>query len=393
MKYYWIGKHLNSTLFYKYSKNGYKDPAAYNSQKNFLEGLRKYINIDSINVINFPLKYKNLFEKDEIWFENGNKNTVLNSVNIPILRMFFSSLFLLFELIKIKFLIKNEKMVLISYGLQSTLLLPVFILKFFDFQSKVSHFSIVPDLPFYMSGKLSLIRFIFKSLDSALIKICLIKTKGFILYSSHMKEFFPKKANSIVIEGSVKVYDTLDYINSNFEKYILCIGNLDNFHGLDIFLNAIRLTKGLIFMKFIFCGFGVDISSIIELSKFDSRIEYHGFLSEKDLTIMKNNAFIHLNLRNPNFEMSRFSFPSKILELMLSGRPVITPKLKGIPVEYHKYLYTIEEFNPSEIASKIISLSKLNKFEKALKAKDFVIEQKNHLSQSKKLLSFIHNLL
>jgi glycosyltransferase involved in cell wall biosynthesis len=208
-----------------------------------------------------------------------------------------------------------------------------------------------------------------------------------------MKEFFPKKAQSIVIEGSVKVYDTLSYINPNFEKYILCIGNLDNFHGLDVFLNAIQLTKGYIFTKFIFCGFGVDINSIIELSKFDNRVEYHGFLTEKDLTIMKNNAFIHLNLRNPNFEMSRFSFPSKILELMLTGKPVITPKLKGIPLEYHKYLYTIEEFNPSEIASKIIKLSKLDKFEKALKGKNFIIKLKNHVTQSNKLLSFINNRL
>ena len=49
---------------------------------------------------------------------------------------------------------------------------------------------------------------------------------------------------------------------------------------------------------------------------------------------------------NPRFtgaEYTLYSFPSKNIEYMVSGTPVITTRLAGIPDDYYPYVFVFEE--------------------------------------------------
>ena len=80
---------------------------------------------------------------------------------------------------------------------------------------------------------------------------------------------------------------------------------------------------------------------------------------------------------------------------MSSGTPLLTTRLKGIPNEYNKYLYFIEEENINSIKQKleeILSKSDIELYEKGFKAKEFVMNKKNKVKQADKIIKFIEAL-
>ncbi len=48
-----------------------------------------------------------------------------------------------------------------------------------------------------------------------------------------------------------------------------------------------------------------------------------------------------------------YSFPSKTFEYMVSGTPFLTTRLKGIPQEYDKYIYSINDSDINLIKKEI----------------------------------------
>ena len=77
---------------------------------------------------------------------------------------------------------------------------------------------------------------------------------------------------------------------------------------------------------------------------------------------------------------------------MLSGNPVLTFNIPGIPEEYFDYLIEMKDTTPSSIAEAIkkVAVMPSNEItERGEKSRDFVLEQKNKNAQSKKILDFL----
>ncbi|MBE6584946.1 MAG: glycosyltransferase, partial [Ruminococcaceae bacterium] len=88
-----------------------------------------------------------------------------------------------------------------------------------------------------------------------------------------------------------------------------------------------------------------------------------------------------------------YSFPSKTMEYMASGKPVVMYRLDGIPSEYDPYLfYADPEADPvdgmREILSWVLS-HKEEASERAALARKFVTTQKNAHIQGQRILSFM----
>ena len=56
------------------------------------------------------------------------------------------------------------------------------------------------------------------------------------------------------------------------------------------------------------------------------------------------------NYGNPENELTKFSFPSKVLEYMASGGVVISSKLAGIPKEYEQFIALLQEYSVDSLA-------------------------------------------
>lgn len=81
---------------------------------------------------------------------------------------------------------------------------------------------------------------------------------------------------------------------------------------------------------------------------------------------------------------------------MVSGTPVLTSRLPGMPEEYWDYVYILEDETAQGIAQilkKLLYCDKKALQEKGLKAKEFVLTQKNEIKQAEKVLQMVLRVL
>jgi len=83
------------------------------------------------------------------------------------------------------------------------------------------------------------------------------------------------------------------------------------------------------------------------------------------------------------------------MEYMLTGRPVLTTRLKGIPSEYDNYIYYIEDESENGIVNAIkfmINNDKNILSKKGDSARKFVLNEKNNLKQGNRLSDFLNTI-
>ena len=103
-------------------------------------------------------------------------------------------------------------------------------------------------------------------------------------------------------------------------------------------------------------------------------------------------ATLLVNPRPTNEDYTKYSFPSKNMEYMASGTPVLTTKLPGMPKEYNDFVYLIDEettYGICKVLKEVLTLSSEQLHRKGTEAKAFVMEQKNNCVQAKKVLDMI----
>jgi glycosyltransferase involved in cell wall biosynthesis len=93
-------------------------------------------------------------------------------------------------------------------------------------------------------------------------------------------------------------------------------------------------------------------------------------------------------------EFLTYSFPSKNMEYMASGTPVLTTVLPGMPKEYYPYVYLLEEETADGIANALTEIFAQGDelmLEKGKAAKKFVMETRNNVVQAAKILEMLKN--
>lgn len=123
----------------------------------------------------------------------------------------------------------------------------------------------------------------------------------------------------------------------------------------------------------------------------DSRIEYRGLASNEVVLEEEINATLLVNPRPTNQDFTKYSFPSKNLEYMLSGTPVLTTNLPGMPKEYKDYVFLFEEETVEGFAKSITEIMNMPRqalLKKGKLAQDFVIREKNKKRQAERIKLF-----
>lgn len=139
-------------------------------------------------------------------------------------------------------------------------------------------------------------------------------------------------------------------------------------------------------------GSGDLEEEIKKRAKLNPKIKFYGRRSHNEILKKEIEATLLLNIRNAKDEYTKFSFPSKMIEYMLSGTPVFTTMLDGIPKEYYSYCYSTISQDKYEIAvqiDKILNTEASEIVAMGNKAKYFVLEQKNNSTQAKKIFAFL----
>lgn len=215
----------------------------------------------------------------------------------------------------------------------------------------------------------------------------------YILLSKSMEEKIPESVDkNLVVEG-IALNARLHFRPKKKSeiKSLLYTGSLSAHTSVIDLVDAFLLTEDDNF-RLIICGTGSGQEYVEHAAKRDKRIIYKGFVSREEAVRLQEEATAVINPRKPTISLTKYSFPSKTIEYLSSGTPMIGYRLQGIPEEYYSYFYTIEGLSNKELAQTIAdvlgkSQDELN--EKAESALAFIANNKTALIQIKKVLNFL----
>ena len=368
--------------------------ASYKFHKLIIEGLKENgVEINSLVGRSVSHKtHRGLIWKTRKTIDEGVKYTHLFFINLPIIKQLLICLgvffYGLFWLIKNK----NEDKTIIIDGAYVTLIPIVNLLSLFGNVIKIS---IICDVYSYMADvndareKKNLVHRIF----SKIIKRQYQKLDGFVFMTeemSNLKAF--KNKPYIVIEGLV---DGKIVPKTTSNKYIMYAGALRKEYGIKRLIEGFKKIDNKKIELLLF-GNGSYADEIKKIARQDKRIKYMGKKNLEEIYEYERNATILINPRFVNAEFTKYSFPSKNLEYMLSGTPILTGKLPGMPKEYYDYVYLIEDDSTEALTDSInMILKKSNEELKTFgkKAQEFISNFKNKKNQTEKIIRLSEKLI
>ena len=139
-------------------------------------------------------------------------------------------------------------------------------------------------------------------------------------------------------------------------------------------------------------GPGDYVKELQSIAEQDPRVFYGGMLLNTEIVAKEQEATLLVNPRPTHEEFVKYSFPSKTMEYMASGTPVLTTRLPGMPKEYCPHVYFIEEESADGIATAlktVLEHTDEELFRKGQQARDFVLDGRNNVVQAEKLLQML----
>jgi glycosyltransferase involved in cell wall biosynthesis len=239
-----------------------------------------------------------------------------------------------------------------------------------------------------------------RQIDRWLIATSLRRMQGVITLAPLLAQELVPRLPALLVEGIMQVSDAqaigVDLAAIEGEKTfsVLYAGGLQRSYGVATLLAAFSLLTEPDYKLWIF-GKGEMEEEIHRAQAKDKRITYFGFVPSDTLACYFHNASILVNPRPSSDPLTRFCFPSKLLEYMATGRPVLVSRLSGIPDEYASYVTYIEDESATGIASSIKELRARGDKELDVlgrRASEFVRNEKNHVKQGLRIGSFIDNI-
>lgn len=287
---------------------------------------------------------------------------------------------------------KNEEVTIFAYEMHTPFMASAVAVK--KIIKNAKYVQLIPDLPQYMDMNMSTLKKILKKIDWQSIKRHMKYVDKYVLYSKHMADFLKLKDGTFtVMEGSYDSSLMADQsIKPSEEKIsIMYSGVLDLRFGIKELLDAFKdLPQNY---ELWLTGNGNALELINERAKEDERIKYLGYLPTRlDLLNKQREATMLISTRDPSEPASTYCFPSKIFEYMVSGNPVLSTRINGIPDEYFDYIIPLDSLDPSYLRGEIERVAKMSSEQRqefGQRARDFVLNEKNCTSQTKKILDFI----
>lgn len=248
---------------------------------------------------------------------------------------------------------------------------------------------IVTDLPEMLSGSGMSIR-----LSQFVIRHC----TGYVFLTQAMNDRLnPDGKPYVILEGHADI--AMGQVSPSLEekhkpRVCLYAGGVSRDYGLAELVEGFRLAN-LPDTQLHIYGPGDYVPELEQIARQDSRIVYGGMLLSSQVVERERKATLLVNPRPTGEEFVKYSFPSKTMEYMASGTPVLTTDLPGMPPEYHDYVYRIFREDAPGIAqalTQVLSHSDQELLEKGQAARDFVLREKNNVTQAKKILDLLERM-
>ena len=360
------------------SKRGVSN-AANNFQWNLIKGIHAntdepLIVINALPVGTWPKNFKIFRLKDTDW----------SCWNIPLVKQFI-------RMRKVRAWLKK-------YPYESELLIFTAYLPFLWAVNKLKPeyrvTAVITDIPeFYDMHQVSAFRRLLRRIHCKVVYHFMVRVDRFILLTKQMT--VPLHVGNrpyLVMEGMCGDVADEPPVSKPQPFSMLYTGRLNRRYGLELLLQAMKELHDPDIELWL-CGSGEMEEEIRAYAAQDPRIRFFGFLPHVEAVQLQKKATVLVNPRTNQGEYTKYSFPSKTMEYMASGRPVMMFRLDGIPGEYDPFLTYIPEESAASVRDTVESLRKLSPSEldeMGARGREFVLKNKNRNVQMRRVLDFIH---
>ncbi len=244
---------------------------------------------------------------------------------------------------------------------------------------------IVTDLPDMLSGsKFS------KALANFVTRSC----THYVFLTEAMSDYYRNTKPYVVLEGhadAAMASRAPDPAVKTTPRGILYAGSVVAKYGLDILVEGFRMAD-IPNARLEIYGPGSYVEELKRIAAEDPRVFYGGMLLSSRIVEKEQQATLLVNPRPTHEEFVKYSFPSKTMEYMASGTPVLTTVLPGMPKEYYPYVYFIEEQTAGGVAKALKAVMGQTDealFQKGSAARKFVLDSRDNITQAGKILAML----
>lgn len=222
---------------------------------------------------------------------------------------------------------------------------------------------------------------------------------GYIVLTPQMCNIInPRHKPYLVMEGLIEQPDDTAVpaeAHRAHPRVIMYAGGLYKAYGVELLIRAF-IKADMPDTELHLYGWGDMVPEVREICGRHSRIVFKGSVTHLEILEAERRAALLVNPRPGGQEFTKYSFPSKNLEYMASGTPLLAFMLPGIPEEYRDYFFIISSDDETALAAQLgeimgKSREYLNAF--GMEARRFAITRKNNMAQAERVISFIAETL
>ena len=255
---------------------------------------------------------------------------------------------------------------------------------------------VIPDLPeFNNVGRLSLSHRIYQSVADKIFRRRLRRVDAIVPLTRQTAEYLKWNKPFAVVEGIAAQTDAcVTEPVTEYGEYLLYTGITHECYGLRDAVRAF-LEADLPQVKFVICGTGDSDPWLTELAKQNPNLVFLGVVDHARAHALQMHAAALINPRKNIGEFTKYSFPSKTMEYLAAGKPVLAYMLDGMPKEYAPYILQPKDNSDEALRDcirQVFAMEPCARQEMGARGQRFVLQEKNETMQGKKILSLLYDL-
>lgn len=176
------------------------------------------------------------------------------------------------------------------------------------------------------------------------------------------------------------------------KKIVVYTGMMSIWGGISFLLKAFERVRDPDIELWI-CGHGGN-SDLTEALKRDNRIRFFGLVAEARLNEICEQASVLVNPRPSHVPGNTMNFPSKVLEYLSYGKPVISTWTSGLSPEYGEVLEVLNEETEECLAKTIENVlhwPDAKVAQNSIKIAEFLLKNKTWACQANRLINWVKN--